>query len=294
MGVPAGGARAFLDVPFAEKDEAKALGARWDPSARRWYAPPRSNPGLQRWARQPEIPELLPGEDRRFGSGLFVDLVPASCWFTNVRSCIAQKDWERLRRMMRTRAGDRCEICGREEDREQRRWLEAHERWHYDDRAGVQTLRRLILCCSWCHQATHMGLADVQGHGETARAHLRAVTGMTRGQTQDHIDTAFALWQARSARTWELDLRILTAAGVTLAAPLDHRQRADVAHELVSQYQGTAPRAAVGGLTANEDTSPGETSRPSTTDSAAPPGEEAAPPTPHHRPWWKRPGHAAP
>src|SRR5215210_6234605 len=30
--------RLWLDVPYAEKDTAKAAGARWDPDARRWYA----------------------------------------------------------------------------------------------------------------------------------------------------------------------------------------------------------------------------------------------------------------
>lgn len=29
----------FLDVPFKEKDEAKALGARWDAGAKKWYVP---------------------------------------------------------------------------------------------------------------------------------------------------------------------------------------------------------------------------------------------------------------
>lgn len=29
----------FLNVPYAEKDEAKALGARWNPTKRRWYVP---------------------------------------------------------------------------------------------------------------------------------------------------------------------------------------------------------------------------------------------------------------
>lgn len=29
----------FLEVPFKEKDEAKALGARWDAGAKKWYAP---------------------------------------------------------------------------------------------------------------------------------------------------------------------------------------------------------------------------------------------------------------
>jgi len=27
----------FLNVPFAQKDEAKALGAKWDPSKKKWY-----------------------------------------------------------------------------------------------------------------------------------------------------------------------------------------------------------------------------------------------------------------
>lgn len=30
---------AVLKVPFAEKDEAKALGARWDAAIKKWYVP---------------------------------------------------------------------------------------------------------------------------------------------------------------------------------------------------------------------------------------------------------------
>ena len=29
----------YLNVPFAQKDEAKALGARWDAVQKKWYAP---------------------------------------------------------------------------------------------------------------------------------------------------------------------------------------------------------------------------------------------------------------
>ena len=29
--------RAYLDCPIYEKDDAKALGARWDPDRREWY-----------------------------------------------------------------------------------------------------------------------------------------------------------------------------------------------------------------------------------------------------------------
>lgn len=30
----------FLNVPYAEKDEARALGARWNPARKKWYVPP--------------------------------------------------------------------------------------------------------------------------------------------------------------------------------------------------------------------------------------------------------------
>jgi len=34
-----GGGKVFLKVPYAEKDEAKGLGARWDAAKRKWYVP---------------------------------------------------------------------------------------------------------------------------------------------------------------------------------------------------------------------------------------------------------------
>jgi hypothetical protein len=102
-------ARCWLDVPFSENRAARAAGATWDGSARRWYAPQGQTPALEPWRALPEVPDLLPGEDRGFGGGLFVDLVPKSCWFTNARSCIAEVDWERVRRMAFRRTTRRCE-----------------------------------------------------------------------------------------------------------------------------------------------------------------------------------------
>lgn len=226
-------AQPWLDVPFADKDAAKAAGARWDPKARRWYAPRPGIVELARWLPRPPIPAVLPGEDRQFGGGLFVDLVPSSCWFTNVRSCIDPLDWERLRRVVFDRAGHVCEACGAGPDRAAGRWLEAHERWAYTDDPGpgrdgggaVQALRRIICLCTWCHQATHYGLAQLRGTDAAAFAHLRTVTGMTERAARAHIDTAFDRWRARSRQDWTLDLRMLTDAGVTLAPPPEAEAR---------------------------------------------------------------------
>jgi hypothetical protein len=233
------GNRIWLDVPFGEKDEAKAAGARWDPGARRWYAPRPGIARLERWAALPDVPDLLPGEDRSFGAGLFVDLVPRSCWFTNVRSCVTERDWERLRRMITRRAGQRCEACGRSEDRPAGRWLEAHERWAYDDAARVQSLRRLICLCTDCHTVTHFGLATIQGRDAQALRHLRAVGGLSDDDAQLLIEGAFELWHQRSRLEWELDLRILTDAGVTVRRPPGASERAAAA----AQELGTGPQA---------------------------------------------------
>jgi len=51
MAAPAQG-RTYLAVPFKEKDEAKALGAKWDAQAKAWYAPEGTDleqSGLARW-----------------------------------------------------------------------------------------------------------------------------------------------------------------------------------------------------------------------------------------------------
>ena len=51
--------------------------------------------------------------------------------------------------MITRRADLACEACRAGEDRGCRVWLEAHERWSYDIRSGIQTLRRLVALATW-------------------------------------------------------------------------------------------------------------------------------------------------
>lgn len=49
-----GGGAMLLAVPFKEKDEAKALGARWDRAAQAWSVPPGGDPAVfEKWHRKP-------------------------------------------------------------------------------------------------------------------------------------------------------------------------------------------------------------------------------------------------
>jgi Domain of unknown function (DUF5710) len=241
--------RQWLDVPFTDKDLARRCGARWDPAVKRWYAPRPGMRGLERWAARPDLPLLLPGEDRTFGEGLFVDLVPATAWWTHARYCIAPQDWDRVRRMVTTRARRRCEACGRGEDPARGLRLEAHERWEYDARDRKQILRRLVCFCTGCHSVTHYGLAEVRGESGQAFEHLRIIAGMSPAQAEMHVREAFDLWDYRSGITWDLDLGILTAAGIAIVQPAgtgDERARKAGAEDQRSHALTAGPKSQTG------------------------------------------------
>jgi len=87
--------------------------------------------------------------------------------------------------------------------------LEAHERWEYGDATKVQRLKRIVCLCSFCHEATHFGLAIVRGHEERALRHLLYVNGWSGRRAKRHISDAFTLWEQRSRHEWRLDLDLL-------------------------------------------------------------------------------------
>lgn len=162
------------------------------------------------------VPRELSGEDRTFGEGLYVDLIPSTCWFINVRSCVTIADWRRLRRMLLDRAGHRCELCGAVPDRHPGTKLQAHERFAYISASRVQVLRRLICLCADCHTVTHFGLACRRGFKDQAYAHLRKVNEWSTERADAHVAEAFALFAQRSRYTWSLDLSILEETGIII------------------------------------------------------------------------------
>lgn len=66
-------ARVYLAVPYAEKDEAKAFGARWDKAAKAWFAPAGTDLGaLERWMPG-RVPVHLAGATDRDPRAEFAD-----------------------------------------------------------------------------------------------------------------------------------------------------------------------------------------------------------------------------
>ena len=60
----------FLNVPYAEKDEARALGARWNPTRKRWYVPKGVAPdAFGKWMPEGGAAEPTDGKPGAGGSG---------------------------------------------------------------------------------------------------------------------------------------------------------------------------------------------------------------------------------
>lgn len=134
---------------------------------------------------------------------LSVELVPSTCWFSNVRDCVSRSTWDKLRRIIYKQANYRCEVCG---DRGCKHPVECHEVWHYDDFNHIQTLESMKALCPSCHQVKHIGLAGLQGYGEKAKAHLAKINGWSRSQTDAYLETVWETWHKRSCFEWSLNL----------------------------------------------------------------------------------------
>lgn len=142
---------------------------------------------------------------------LTVELVPSTCWWSNVRSQVPPDVWERLRRATASAAGHRCEICG---GRGRRHPVECHEVWEYDDARRVQRLVRLTAICPACYEVKHLGLAEMRGRRGAALAHLARVNGWSAADAEAYVEAAFEQWTVRSRHDWTLDCTVLEDQGV--------------------------------------------------------------------------------
>lgn len=138
------------------------------------------------------------------GLKLELDLVPQTCWFSNLRSELSSKDWNALRRTQRARDRYRCQGCGCY----RAKGLHCHERWTYLEMNGrrVQRLAGLMTLCRWCHEVKHMGFAELQGRGGDALVHFAEVNELTPEEAHRQVEEAFRVWRDRSRHDWELDI----------------------------------------------------------------------------------------
>ncbi|NCQ51925.1 HNH endonuclease [archaeon] len=132
-----------------------------------------------------------------------IELVPKTCWFSNVRSQVSKTDWDTLRKTAYSKANHKCEVCGT------KRRLEAHEIWHYDDKALIQKLFGLTAVCKSCHELYHLGYTSTRGNFHNALKWLSQLNSWDMLTTKEYVDIVFEIWFQRSNKEWILDLSFL-------------------------------------------------------------------------------------
>lgn len=171
--------------------------------------------------------DCLPGEDRSFGgSQFYVDTVPESSWFKNVRSMTTASQWRAISSYVKNRARNRCEICGSDV------LLEAHERWSLDSAIRTQKLIRFVCLCKLCHLGTHWGITGALGLSDMVKTHILSITGWSKENFSDHLNELKT--QALSDGAWKLDVSMIEAVFLKLQdpGPVVQRKRKELAESL--------------------------------------------------------------
>ena len=134
---------------------------------------------------------------------LNIELVPEPIWGVNLRSLLPPAAWDAARRATYQRVGYKCEVCGGKGPTHP---VECHEKWEYDEAAGVARLVGLLGLCPACHLVLHIGRAQAVGKMGEALTHLRKVNKCTMKEAKRQIDAAFAVWTHRSRLEWRVEI----------------------------------------------------------------------------------------
>lgn len=144
------------------------------------------------------------------GKTLTIELVPETCWYSNVRSNVSTSLWDKIRKKSYSKANNKCEICfDTGKNQGFRHNVECHEIWQYDDIKKTQTLIGLISLCPKCHKVKHPGLAGMRGETETVIKQLMKVNYMTREEAKSYLKESFKIFNERSQYDWTLDITYL-------------------------------------------------------------------------------------
>jgi hypothetical protein len=142
---------------------------------------------------------------------LLIELVPKTCHFSNVRTTVSKKDWDKIRFISYELANNKCEICGDTGKKQgYSHNVECHEVWEYDDVNKTQKLIGLISLCPTCHQVKHFGRAIAIGKEKQAYSQLAKVNKWKEDEIDNHILESFQTYKERSKHEWKLDITLLT------------------------------------------------------------------------------------
>lgn len=136
---------------------------------------------------------------------LEIDLVPSTAWYSNLRTKIPKKEWDKIRKQSYADVNHKCAICGADGR------LNCHEIWEYDDMENIQKLNGFIALCNDCHMIKHIGFAGIQASKglldmNKLIEHFIKINSVDRKTFDAHKRKAFEVWSERSQKEWITDL----------------------------------------------------------------------------------------
>lgn len=195
----------YLNIPYKDRKIASEYGATWDKKLKKWGCE-EDNELCSIYNKFPDEVNII-GEDRTIGGNeLYIDMIPKTSYFKNVRNCFSTNDWDIIRNHIYNRTENRCECCGVKRSK----YLEAHERWIYDIETKTQKLIRIIALCKLCHQATHYGHSKIKKDITKINEHIKKVRKINDEELKKHIKEAYEIWKERNKIEWIIDLSIIT------------------------------------------------------------------------------------
>ena len=202
----------YLNIPYSDKKIAKKYGGVWDKHCKKWFCDNEDNELCKLYEPYKNI--AIIGENREYGdNSLYIDMIPKTSYFKNVRSIFSNSDWNLIRHHIYERVSYKCECCGAKRFK----YLEAHERWDFDFTTKKQKLMRIIALCKLCHSATHYGHSSRKTKNIIKiNEHIKKVRGFNDDDLEDHISEAYKIWHTRNKIKWELDLSIITDSGFVI------------------------------------------------------------------------------
>lgn len=196
----------LIDVTNSEEvDMVIKAGAKYNSRENYYYVPVTSGVNT---VMLPFLPRMYWTDDYIYSTigddcPLTMELVPKTCWFSNVRDHVSNEDWRMISRAVSKRVGHRCEICGSQGSEHP---VEAHEMWEYDYENMTQRLKGIVALDSHCHLVKHSGYADLSGQKQLAFDHMLKVNGWSEEYGIQYYNNAVEEWKLRSQFEWELDL----------------------------------------------------------------------------------------
>ena len=130
--------------------------------------------------------------------------------FSNVRTLVPKKYWDKLRKQTYKRANNNCEICDNNGKTQGfKHNVECHEIWEYNEETLTQILKDLIALCPMCHKVKHFGRSSAIGQQPQTLRHMEIVNQWTHKQCLDHLANAMMTYLRHSKLKWKINLDVL-------------------------------------------------------------------------------------